>query len=452
MNTFDEQDLHRLVKHALDSGVAQTLDEALALFAGYSIDVTIDDAAVHASEHQAALLTTIALARRVFLGGVRVFGDLDAPLMVPMPLGERLGDAVTNLGGLAGPAPGNGRPQISISDTPVPRAADFHVRTAYATWRGGVVPCDADALRGDHVMPIAPMLAAGFAVAEAYAHVAGESAAAGRRPLGLSLWQPGSELEWLEDDGAPPLQTLPSRLWLIGLGHLGQAYLWALGLLPFPSASLELVLQDTDEITRSTESTSILTVPAMHGSKKTRAMASWAERRGFRTSIYERSFDASFRRRDDEPAVALCGVDNAEARRALEHAGFPLVIEAGLGQGHRDFRRMRLHTLPGSRPADVLWRKQVEREDVTTSPAYRDLLAKGALDRCGVTLLAGKAVGAPFVGAIAATLAVSEVLRILHGQAPDELIDLDLQSVEHRAVVQQARDFSAFNPGFVPVA
>jgi hypothetical protein len=41
------------------------------------------------------------------------------------------------------------------------------------------------------------------------------------------------------------------------------------------------------------------------------------------------------------------------------------------------------------------------------------MLRNGELDRCGVTLLAGKAVGAPFVGAVAATLAVSELLRLL---------------------------------------
>jgi predicted MFS family arabinose efflux permease len=39
--------------------------------------------------------------------------------------------------------------------------------------------------------------------------------------------------------------------------------------------------------------------------KKTRAMAAWAERQGFSTVIHERLFDASFRRQDDEPAVAL---------------------------------------------------------------------------------------------------------------------------------------------------
>ena len=61
---------------------------------------------------------------------------------------------------------------------------------------------------------------------------------------------------------------------------------------------LSLVLQDIDIITPSTESTSILSDATLINIKKTRAMAAWAERRGFTTAIHERLFDASFRRQD----------------------------------------------------------------------------------------------------------------------------------------------------------
>ena len=74
------------------------------------------------------------------------------------------------------------------------------------------------------------------------------------------------------------------------------------------------------------------------------------------------------------------------------------------------------------------------------------MLARGVLDRCGVTLLAGKAVGAPFVGAVAATLALSEVLRLLNGG-----IDLDLTAPEYRSVVVTQHDFNNLNPGYVPI-
>ena len=71
------------------------------------------------------------------------------------------------------------------------------------------------------------------------------------------------------------------------------------------------------------------------------------------------------------------------------------MIEAGLGLGPRDYRTMRLHTLPGPRPASGIWGLSDEQEDLQIPPAYQKLLDHGDLDRCGVTLLAGRAVGAP---------------------------------------------------------
>ena len=299
-------------------------------------------------------------------------------------------------------------------------------------------------------MPLAAMLAAALAINEAFLFTNGEMSAAGHRTLGLSLWRPDSQCDWLaEDESEPHLTYLPSQLWLIGLGHLGQAYLWGLGLLPYASPrELSLVLQDIDVITPSTESTSVLTDATMVGLKKTRVMADWAEHRGFKTVIHERCFDANFRRQSDEPTIALCGLDNALGRRALDKVGFDLVVEAGLGRGHRDFRTMRLHVLPSSRKADEIWKQAEADEAVTNQPAYQRILESGELDRCGVTLLAGKAVGAPFVGAVASTLVLSEVLRLLHSGTLHQLIDIDLLAVEHRATVPNLQDFKRLNPGY----
>ncbi len=447
--------LHRLVKEALDSGAAASVEEAQKLFRGYQLRIEIRIAEAECAAHQAALLTCVALARRVFLGGVSISGNLDARLIVPLPLGSLLGDAVTALGGhVVGGTAGSDLPTISIGGAVHARRADFHVRTMFAGWRGGIVPAYSELiLRGGPAIPPAAVLAAGLAVNEAFLHVRRESVIAGRRAVGLSLWQPDPTCDWLQDAAdEPQLRLLPSRLWLLGLGHLGQAYLWALALLPYsdPSA-VHLVLQDVDIITPSTESTSILTDSNVIGQKKTRAMATWLERCGFSTAIYERLFDASVARCDDEPSVALCGLDNALGRRALDRTGFGLVVESGLGRGHQDFRTIRVHTLPGSRSAVEIWREQKKKAEETliSQAAYNKLLENRILDKCGVTLLAGKAVGAPFVGAVAGGLVISEVLRLLHGGALTQLIDLDLESPEHRSVVAQARDFATFNPGYV---
>ncbi len=441
---------HRLVKHAIDSGAAASVAEAQALFRGYRLAVEIDAAAAHDPVEQAALLTTVALGRRVFLGGVTISGALDAPLVLSMPLGQTLADAVVALGGSLRHR-ADESPTIMIGGGPGARRDGFCVRTAASGWRGGILPIHSDLQPAiGPAVPTSGMLSAALAVNEAYLHVSGGMPAAGRRAVGFSLWRPGADADWLEADASEPALTyLPSRLWLIGLGHLGQAYLWGLGLLPYQDpAELLLVLQDVDLITASTESTSILSESDMVGQRKTRAMAAWAERRGFTTSIQERLFAADFKRQPDEPAIALCGLDNAAGRRALDQVGFDLVVEAGLGRGHRDFRTMRLHLLPGRRPAADIWKAAAGGEKVEARPAYAKLVAEGVLDRCGMTLLAGKAVGAPFVGSVAACLALSEVLRLLHGGQLHGLIDLDLLSPEQRTVSRHPGDFSCFNPGF----
>lgn len=372
MTAFTAADkLHRLVKHALDSGAAASIAEAEALFAGYRLALRIGPEAARDPHHQAALLTAVALARRVFLGGVSVALP-DTQLLAPLPFGATLAHAVVALGASIA-EPTEGLPLIEVGGTPHARRAPFHIRALFAGWRGGIVPAPADgAPVPAPVMALAPMLAAALAVNEAFLFVAGHSAVAGRRAVGLSLWNPAPTCDWLADAGEEPaLSLLPSRLWLIGLGHLGQAYLWALGLLPFAQPSdLSLVLQDIDIITPSTESTSILTDATLIKVKKTRAMAAWAERRGFTTAIHERLFDASFRRQDDEPAVALCGLDNGTGRQVLDQVGFDFVVEAGLGRGHHDFRAVRLHTQPGSRPAAQIWRGARHEEQVDDRPAY----------------------------------------------------------------------------------
>lgn len=446
--------LHRLVKHAIDSGAAASVDEAEAQFRGYRLRVEIDPSTVADEVQQVTLLTTVALARRVFLGGVTVIGPTDAPLLLAMPFGHTLGDAVQALGATLGDGDGE-TPTIVIGGNVRGRRSGFCVRTVAAGWRGGILPVHSELQPGgENAMPLSGMLAAGLAVNEAFLFMNGRMPAAGHRVLGLSLWRPDQEADWLQSDQSEPVLTyLPSRLWLIGLGHLGQAYLWGLSMLPYKEPThVALVLQDIDVITKSTESTSILTDSAMIGQKKTRAMAAWAERRGFTTALHERMFAAGFNRHADEPTVALCGLDNALGRRALDQVGFDFIVEAGLGRGHRDFRTMRLHVLPGRRAASEIWKRTSQGEKVEDRPAYAKLLEDGVLDRCGMTLLANKAVGAPFVGSIAAALALSEVLRLLHGGVVYQLIDVDLLSLDQRLASRHCHDFGGFNPGFTMAA
>ena len=444
--------LHRLMKQVLDSGAVESVEAAKRLFEGYRLSVAIDPADAENPAHQAALLSVVALASRVFLGGVHVSGVSDAKLRIGHPGSKSLADEVIQKGGSIASGLGDS-PVIHIGGVARPRRDGFAIRTQVAGWRGGITPAHSEfEIAGKVPIVTTATLSAALAVTEAYFYVSKALPSAGRRTLGLSLWNLDPKIDWRADDPSEPaLSYLPNRLWLIGLGHLGQAYLWNLGLLPYADpSSLSLVLQDIDNVTTSTHSTSVLTAPSMVGQKKTRVIARWAENRGFSVSLMERYFAADFTRQITEPAIALCGLDNALGRRALDKVGFDMVVEAGLGRGHQDFQKIRMHVLPGPRSADDVWAAADHSTSHAMPDAYEKLVKAGTLDQCGATLLAGKAVGAPFVGMVASCLVISEILRLLHGGCLYQLADLDLLSVDHCHIVQSCHNNASaqMNPGF----
>jgi hypothetical protein len=451
--------LHRGIKMALDSGEAATLADAEALFHGYRIGVLLGDDIRESATHQAALLTIVNTARRGFLGGVHVAGNrglFDTPLLVRWGNCRTVGDAVRDLHGkICRELPGD-VPVIAVGMPSAMQYAQraFAVRTTFDGWSGGVVPLSRNEwLPQEQEFTPAGVLAGSLAVSEAFQFVRGGNPAVGRRDVGLSLWCPESTCSWLSADAkGPELELLPAAAWLVGLGHLGQAYLWTLGLLPYATPEdVTLVLQDFDTIAPANDSTSPLTAVEMIGQKKTRTMASWAEQRGFTTRIVERRFAADFRVAADEPKLALVGVDNADARASVEDAGFGCVVEAGLGKTNNEYLAFQMHRFPGPQSARLRWGSSAVQElgssEIVAQPAYQALAASG-LDGCGLTLLAGRSVGAPFVGTAVSTLVVAEVLRLLTGDRQYGLIDGTLRSVSHRQVLPFADANVAFNPGY----
>lgn len=448
--------LHRAVKLALDSGEATTQEEAHALFQTYRMAVVVGADIAGSATRQAAVLTAVNTGRRCFLGGVEVAGPLDIPLLVPWGACMTLREAVVDLGGMLVSAPSTGVPLVAIGAAEVPMGVrEFAVRATHQGWSGGVTPLSSGVrLPESQEFTPAGVLAGALSVSEAFQHVRGGNAMAGRREVGVSLWRPEAEVSWLADEGfGPPLRLLPSKLWLIGLGHLGQAFLWTLGFLPYADpAALTLVLQDFDSLVEANDSTSPLTHAGLVGKKKTRAMAAWAETRGFRTVLTERRFADDFRVSPDEPALALCGVDNPQARAALEKVGFSRVIEAGLGRGVTEYLAFQIHTFPGPQRAFDVWspaRLMASPGPASAPlrlPAYAAMAADG-MDECGLTMLAGRSVGSSFVGVAVSTLVVSEVLRQLEGQTPTSLIDGSLRALGHR-IVLSAEEQGLPNPGF----
>lgn len=278
------------------------------------------------------------------------------------------------------------------------------------------------------LVPPACVSAGGLAVSETFSILRRDNPYAGRRALALSLWDPRKDGTTAEPGPCIDLEV-PS-VWLIGLGHLGQAYAWTLGFMN-PVSDATLFLQDVDEITSSTLSTSVLSAPYQIKHRKTRVVASWLESRGYQTALVERRFDQFQQVGASEPRVALFGLDNSAARRVAEGAGFSHVIDAGLGAGYNDFKAIRIRTFPGPSSAASLWAVDFNEQDNVKAPAYKALLASGA-DPCGVTTLATRSVGAPFVGCVASGYVIASLMRRQLGLDPFAVVDLNLRDPARR--------------------
>ena len=268
--------LHRHIKLVLDTGEAASLEEAQRLFESYRLGIVVGSDVAYSATLQAAVLTAVNTGRRSFLGGVCVDGAVDVPLLVPWNRCRTLREAIVNLQGFITDCPPSipriviGNELRSSTDT------EFAVRATFDGWCGGVAPLDLGIRLPEQQECIpAGVLAGALGVSEAFQYVRGDNALAGRRDVGMSLWQPDKSINWLTtNERGPTIERLPASIWFIGLGHLGQAFLWTLGLLPYASPEeVKLVLQDFDELVEANDSTSPLTKRSLLGEKKTRAMA-----------------------------------------------------------------------------------------------------------------------------------------------------------------------------------
>lgn len=392
---------------------------------------------------QLAVLTAANIAVRCFPGAVRVSleaGLADAPLLLWPHLKWTFGQALASIvrpdAIIDGHAVTQGSAIVFGNANPTVRS----LRATFDGWLAKVGPASSVArLPEREYCSLAGMLAGALAIAELFLEFAEVTIEAARRPVALSLWRPDLPSSDALAIGLP-VEFLPGDFWTLGLGHLGNGYLWAAATLPYADpGKIQIFLNDYDMVEDDNVETSLLLTKDNIGQYKTRACASWLERRGFRTLLVERPFDENFRRRDDEPGLALCGFDSNPARRDLATARFLRVVESGLGGTPNNFDTISLHTFPNPRTPVELWpdyspedisKRQARQERMAReNPAY----ARTGEDECGRYDLAGKSIAVPFVGATAAALVIAETIRMFHGGQSYTDIKMSLANLEARS-------------------
>jgi len=417
---------------ATDPTDASRVLENLVLQVAVGPDITIDPAA------QAAVATVVNAGRRAFHGGVHATLAIDPVLTTGWTAGRTASAVVTGYGGTLVDTLSDMHPTLVIG-TPTIEVVGAPV--LHLTWNGWSAGLVQDRDERTRVCGIAPsgVLAASLGISECFQQALG-AVVPGRRDVGLSLWRP--DLDWhCADAAGPPLEYLPAAVWLLGLGHLGQAYAWTLGMLPYAvPGECHVALMDFDIVVAGNTATQLLVTGGDVKRRKTRVAADALESLGMRTRVVERAFDEHMHPvphadpRHDEPLVALAGFDDPAPRRLLGRAGFERVVDAGIGAGPVEYLDMVLHTFPGSEDPSAAF-PDVPPRRRALGDAYEAEIARqtaaGAGEEaasCGILDIAGVTVGAAFVGAVASTLVVGDLLRVLHEGTEYSVVALDLHS------------------------
>lgn len=414
----------RIIKTLTDR--ADSVDHAVAeeKFRKVRLAVAVTSDAASTGAGQAAVLTAVATGMKCFERAAVVL-ESDVDLRYPTPLGRSIGASASQLGAEVL----HSMPDDVSHTVIIGRGAahqGFAVRCWWDRWLAGALPYWDDRSYGDWTNPLAGVLAGALAIRQIFAGVLQNRSMPNRAAV-ASLWEP-----WIAPGaaaGGPTSFYMPSKLWIIGLGHLGQGLLWSMGFLP--QAGVLTILQDDQIANVENEATGLLTSRGLLGERKTRIAAQWLEAKGWSTALLERRHYGDIRIRPEDPPIVITALDEPRARIEIARSGYEYMIDVGVGHGPVDFEGMQLRVLRKGDDAPALWaHASTERsvDDILRLSAYKRLADKH--DQCGMFTLAQASTAVPFVGAAVGAFAMTQAIRLASMLESRRIIHVELGAPE----------------------
>jgi hypothetical protein len=403
--------------HKLLMEKAMSASDAAAVVAGASVNVAYDEDAASNRLGQIAVLTVVATAVRAF-GNVAFVGP-EHELLVRGGPGSTLYRALREAGGHAGAIVA---PTIFVASNVNGKPGDLRVTMRRGV--GGVAAAESDEPFDLNAYPPATILGASLAVSDMFRRsILGEPDDGRTRSFDLLPRGFEGNVDRLD-------MALPAEMAFLGVGHLGQAALFAAALLGRVDDVRTYELLDDEEIDPEANFSTQLLLSAGQTGLKTTACASWLRTRGIepveKAGRLGVGLPMSFRSK-----TFLAGFDNPEGRRALDLLLPASIIDAGIGARVGDFTAFRVHVFPQERrPSETFFDPLVTLESVSAAAREKSAFAASARsdeERCGLMDVAGIASGSPFVGTAVAAIVLSEVIRIAVGISPDDIVSGDLR-------------------------
>ena len=415
----------RITKALTDGAHVSSFEEAEARLDSVHVAVILDAKQMNTYAGQAATLTALATAKKSF-GRVALVVDGDATLLSTLPLGTTLRQAAHALGAqIEKHVPQGTTHSICIGHE---HGICWTVHCWWDRWLAGTRATDSKG-SGDGRIALAGVFSAALAIRQVFACILANRTL---RPQDatVDLWEP-----WTSADPGltgPTKFDVPDSLWFLGLGHLGQGFIWNLCLLGVSRGSA--VVQDDQTIGAENEATSLLVIPNDISSKKTRVAARWLESCGWQTDIIERRHHGDIAVGQDDPPYLLCGLDRLQPRLTMAERGFEYMIDAGLGHGAHDFEGIQIRTIAKGQSIDGLWDETALTQHGTPPTQLMENDAYAALESrigsCGIVSFAEASTAVPFVGAASGALVITQAIRLASLQPSTLFLHMELGAPE----------------------
>lgn len=390
----------RIAKVLTDGG-EEDFATAEARLAAVHLAIVIADSELTSPAAQACAVTALATATRTF-SEVTLVSTSNVTLARALPEAMTLFAAAIRMGAaICQSVPKHVTHAILIGLSVVPEV--FVVRCWWNGWLAGLRDRWDGEDAGEGWNPLAGSFAGALAVREVFASMRGMRSL-NPPASSISLWEPWNEANCAA--AGPSEVHLARAMTVVGLGHLGQGFLWNLGLLPGHGETL--VLQDYQDAGAENQATGLLTSKSDVGRRKARIAADWCEHHGWKTSLVERKFVGGTSALPDDPPLVVSALDSPDPRRDLLAAGFACMLDVGVGHGPLDFEQAQLRAFyAGDQGTWNNPEKPKNHDALLARKAYRSLQ-----DQCGAFQLASASVAVPFVGAAVGALVVAQALRL----------------------------------------
>lgn len=426
-------DLHHINRAAIAIAEANNMgiDRVFDQMKNTTVWLIANDSIKTSREMQISYLTSVNIAHRVFLGGAQCKFPNNTPNLLGFE-DDSFSKLVESFHG-------------KLAADKVPKEMDMKllfgiecfddecIEIISSGWRGGInLNGQKRILLNDNAgkISLGAIAASSIACYAAFCKLYKLDDAKIILNTGISLWNLNAGENWfLDENDGPQEGYLPRNVWSLGLGHLGQAYLWAIALMDFKNPKeTTFLLQDFDEIGEENLGSQVLSFIDDVEQVKTRPCLRFLESIGFKTRLIEKPLetgDSLSGWMKDFPFL-LNGVDNIPTRRGIDNSQVGLFLDGATNGKLSLFDSFTMKNVTRiNKRSEELWEATDGEQEKIIHPNLSNRLEKDG--KCGV--LANYGISTPFIGLFSSTIIVAEMFRAINKGKAYSIVSLQLRDL-----------------------